>query len=152
MSWGVARTGKMRARKTIQGFVESCGSHGLKPIAGGGSSPSEPTRASKIASTWRRYSTMRVKISLQLGLALGLAMPFGQHRRRYLNILPQLFGRIAAQEQPIEKGCFPLGEFEIGADLRCQNWCDSCHNENRSLPKTSAASSRTCVLLLSACQ
>ena len=88
----------------------------------------------------------------QLGLALGFTMPLGQHCRGYLNILAKFLGRIAAQKQPIKEGRFPLGEFEIGGDLRCQDWCNGCHKENRSLLKTSAASSSTCDFLLPARQ
>ena len=73
-----------------------------------------PTKESKIARTWRRYSTIRVNILL-VEVRACFAMPLGQHRRRHLNILTKFIGRIPTQEsRRIKKGRFPLGEFEIG--------------------------------------
>ena len=44
----------------------------------------------------------------QGGFALGLTMPFEQHRLRNFNIAAEFFGGVAAQEQAVEEGRLPL--------------------------------------------
>ena len=46
-------------------------------------------------------------------LALGLAMPFNQHRLRNLDVPAQLFGGMPPKEQAVEEGRLPLREVEI---------------------------------------
>ena len=49
----------------------------------------------------------------QRGFALRLAVPFEQHRLRNFDVPAKLFGGVAAQEQAVEEGRFPLRKVEI---------------------------------------
>jgi hypothetical protein len=49
----------------------------------------------------------------QQGLALGLAVPFEQHRWRDFDVAPELFGGVPAQEQAVEEGRLALREVKI---------------------------------------
>src|SRR5271156_2128266 len=49
----------------------------------------------------------------KLGLAHRFAVPFGENRCGDLNILAQLFGRMATQEQAVKKGGLTLRELKV---------------------------------------
>ena len=49
----------------------------------------------------------------QRGIALGFTVPLQKHRGWNFNVPPQFFGRVSAQEQPIEESGFPLREVKI---------------------------------------
>ena len=49
----------------------------------------------------------------QLRIAFGVAMPFGENRRRHFDISAKLFRGVAAQKETVEKGRFPLGKGEV---------------------------------------
>jgi hypothetical protein len=53
----------------------------------------------------------------EFGVALGVAVPLQQDCLGHFNVAPQLFGRMAAEEQAIEKRRFPLGKGEVRADF-----------------------------------
>jgi hypothetical protein len=44
----------------------------------------------------------------KLRVAFRLAVPLGENHRRDFDISPQLVGRMAPQEQAVEKGCLAL--------------------------------------------
>ncbi len=53
----------------------------------------------------------------EFGVALGVAVPLEQDGLRDLDVAAELFGRMAAQEQAIEKRRFPLGKREVCGDF-----------------------------------
>ena len=50
-------------------------------------------------------------------VALGVAVPLEQDGLGHLDVAAELLGRMAAQEQAIEKRRFPLGECEVCSDF-----------------------------------
>ena len=80
---------------------------------------------------------------LQLRIALGFAVPFGEDGARHLDIAPQLVGRMAAQEQAVEKRRLALGILEILQRIDGDELWHRGHKEKCSLPKSVSASSRT---------
>lgn len=78
-------------------------------------------------------------------LSLGVLVPFGKHGSGYFDVAPQLFGRMAAEKQAVEKGGFALRKLEVRGYLRGYELGDRGHERKRSLPKTFPASSRTVV-------
>src|SRR2546426_4823500 len=82
----------------------------------------------------------------QARLALRFAVPLGKNSGRDLDVAAQLFRRVAAQEQPVEKGRLALRKLEVAlAIIRgCGNRKHS--QRKRSLPKFGTASSGTAVL------
>lgn len=79
----------------------------------------------------------------QFRFALRFAMPLRQNQRGNLDVPPQLLSGMAAQEKPVEKCGFPLGEIEVMHDFGRRDLGQSRHREKRSLPKSFAASSST---------
>src|SRR2546425_3091494 len=79
----------------------------------------------------------------QARLALRFAVPFGKNSGRDLDVAAQLFRRVAAQKQPVEKGRLALRKLEVALAIvrGCGNWKHS--QRKRSLPKFSTASSGT---------
>jgi len=82
----------------------------------------------------------------QARLALRFAVPLGKNSGRDLDVAAQLFRRVAAQEQPIEKGRLALRKLEVALAIvrGCGNRKHS--QRKRSLPKFRTASSGTAVL------
>src|SRR5215475_10607859 len=76
---------------------------------------------------------------------LRLLVPFRQYRYGHFDIAAQLFRRMAAQEQAIEKGRLALGKREVCGDFCCSGnkLCRCCHKRKGSLPKSVSASSST---------
>ena len=58
----------------------------------------------------------------QRGFALGLAMPFEQHRGRNFDVAAKLFGGVSAQEQAVEEGRFPLRVVEVVLGFLRPGW------------------------------
>lgn len=83
----------------------------------------------------------------KLGVALGVAMPFQQHGGRNLDVTAELLGRMAAQEEAIEKRRLPLGKREVCGDFYRNDLGDRGHKEKSSLPKSASASSGTVALV-----
>jgi hypothetical protein len=83
----------------------------------------------------------------QFRVALGVAVPLQQYRGRHFDIAAELLGRMAPQEQAIEKRRFPLGKGEVCGDFHRNDLCDRGHKEKCSLPKSASASSGTVALL-----
>ena len=50
-------------------------------------------------------------------VALGVSVPFDHNGLRHFDVAAQLVGRMAAQEQTIEKRRFPLGKREVCSDF-----------------------------------
>src|ERR1700682_1214498 len=73
----------------------------------------------------------------QFGFALGIAMPFCKHCWRHLNIAPQLFCRMTAQKEPVEKCSLTLRIFEIQRDFRGNELCHRGHGERAVYRKAS---------------
>ena len=71
----------------------------------------------------------------QLRIALGFAVPFGEDRAGHLDIAPQLVGRMAAQEQAIEKCGLALGILEILQRIDGNELWHRGHKENAVYPK-----------------
>ena len=82
----------------------------------------------------------------QARLALRFAVPFGKNSGRDLDVAAQLFRRVAAQKQPVEKGRLALRKLEVALAIvrGCGNRKHS--QRKRSLPKFRTASSGTAVL------
>jgi hypothetical protein len=67
----------------------------------------------------------------ELGVALGVAVPLDHDGLGHFDIAAQLLGRMAAQEQTIEKRRFPLGKREVGGDFgRYDELGDRGHEKN----------------------
>src|SRR6202049_2016230 len=64
-------------------------------------------------------------------------MPFRKHRGRYLNIAPQLFCGVAAQEESVEKCSLTLRIFEIQRDFRGNELYHCSHGERAVYRKVS---------------
>ena len=79
----------------------------------------------------------------QFRVALGVAVPLQQYRRRHLDVAAQLLGRVPAQEQSIEERRFALRKREVCGDLYGNDLGDRGHKEKCSLPKSVSASSGT---------
>src|SRR3984893_10433720 len=73
----------------------------------------------------------------QFGFALGIAMPFRKHCWRHLNIAPQLFCRMTAKKEPVEKCSLTLRIFEIQRDFRGNELCHRGHGERAVYRKAS---------------
>lgn len=76
----------------------------------------------------------------KLGLALGFAIPLGEHGGGYANIAAQFVGGMAAKEKAIEKRGFALRELEVLQSL-VERVGGSRHGRNRSLQISMSASS-----------
>ena len=67
----------------------------------------------------------------KFGVALGVAVPLDHDGLGDLDIAAELFGRMAAQEQAIEKRRLPLGKREVCGDFGGRNdLCDRGHKKN----------------------
>lgn len=88
----------------------------------------------------------------QLRLPFGLTMPFGKNRRRDLDVAAKLFGRVAAQKEPVKKGRLPLRELEVLGDFNRNELCHRGHKGKCSLPKSVSTSSSTADLMARAGQ
>jgi hypothetical protein len=53
----------------------------------------------------------------QLRLAFGFTMPLGEDRRWHFDIAAQLFGGMAAKEEPVKKSGLPLRNIEVQWDF-----------------------------------
>jgi hypothetical protein len=73
----------------------------------------------------------------EFGVTLSVAVPLQQNGLRDLNVAPELFGRVAAQEKAIEKGRFPLGECEVCGDFGRNELGNRGHKENAVYRKAS---------------
>jgi hypothetical protein len=63
-------------------------------------------------------------------VALGVPMPLQQDRLGYLDVAPELFGRMATQEQAIEERRFPLGKREVCGDFGLYDLWYRGHEKN----------------------
>jgi hypothetical protein len=79
----------------------------------------------------------------QFGVALGVAVPLQQHRRRHLDVAPKLLRRVPAQEEAIEERRLALRKGEVCGDFYGNDLCNRGHKEKCSLPKSVSASSGT---------
>jgi hypothetical protein len=73
----------------------------------------------------------------ELGVAFGVAMPLQHDGLRHLDIPPELLGRMAAQEQAIEKGRLPLGKREVCGDFGLHDLGYRGHEKNAVYRKAS---------------
>ncbi len=71
----------------------------------------------------------------QIGVALCLAMPFGQDRCRNFDVPSQLIRGVAAQEQAVKKRSLTLREVEIVDDLGRSELWHGAHRKNAVYPK-----------------
>src|SRR6266478_7279649 len=72
----------------------------------------------------------------KLRVAFCLAVPLGEHRCAYFDVLPQLVRGMAAQEETIEKCRFPLRKVEIMHDFGGNELWHRGHGENAVYRKT----------------
>ena len=72
----------------------------------------------------------------QLRFALRFAVPLGQYRGRYFDVLAQLFRRMPPQKQSVEKCRFSLRIFEIHGDFGWDEGGQSRHRKSAVYPKT----------------
>ena len=89
---------------------------------------------------------------LQLGITLGVAVPFGEDRGRHFDIAAELFGRVAAQKETVEESRFSLRESEVCGDFNGNELWHRTHKGKCSLPKSVSASSGTTPFVLRAGQ
>src|SRR3989442_2253694 len=105
-----------------------------------------PPRSTLFPYTTLFRSDYPLEHAAQARLALRFAVPFGKNSGRDLDVAAQLFRRVAAQKQPIEKSCLALRKLEVALAIvrGCGNRKHS--QRKRSLPKFRTASSGTAVL------
>lgn len=73
----------------------------------------------------------------EFGVALGVAVPLQQDGLGHFDITAELLGRMAAQEQTIEKRRFPLRKGEVCGDFCRNDLCDRGHEKNAVYRKAS---------------
>lgn len=66
----------------------------------------------------------------ELRIVLGLAVPLGEDHAGDFDVAPQLVGRMAAKEKPIEKGRFALREVQILEDFDGNGLWHGGHEKN----------------------
>jgi hypothetical protein len=76
----------------------------------------------------------------KLGLALGFAIPFSEHRGWHANVAAEFIGGVAAEKKAVEKSGFALRKLEV-----LQSFVERVgygrHGRNRSLQISTSASS-----------
>jgi hypothetical protein len=105
----------------------------------------------------------------EFGISLGVAVPLDHDRLRHFYVAAELFRRMAAQEQAVEKRRLALGKREVCVDFGCRNDLGNRgHKKNAvyrkayprqvvqaascSLPGKSSTDSLTPAMLLSTCK
>ena len=85
----------------------------------------------------------------ELGVAFGVAVPLQQDGLGHFDIAAQLFRRMAAQEQAIEKRRFPLGKREVCGDFCRNDLGNRGHKKNavyrKASPRQVVQAVRCCV-------
>jgi hypothetical protein len=63
----------------------------------------------------------------QFWIALGVAVPLDEDGGRHLDIAAELFGRVAAQKETVEKSRLALGKSEVCGDFNGNELCHRTH-------------------------
>jgi len=63
----------------------------------------------------------------QFWIAFRVAVPFCEDRGRHFDVAPELFGRVAAQKEAVEKSSFSLRESEVCGDFNGNELCHRAH-------------------------